>query len=107
MHDFVRNKFTKDTQNKGRSKIKEKNKKGVIMEKKNDKNKIDRGLKENWKHWEEEMGEVYLENGCSHICSATDCTGLIPAGHTEQEIYERYEALYPYQPNKDMVDDSV
>ena len=40
------------------------------------------------------------------ICSVTDCTGLIPAGHTKREIYEQYEALYPYQPNQDMIDDS-
>ncbi len=69
-------------------------------------NKTENKLKENWKHWEEEMGEVYLENGCSHICSATDCTGLIPAGHKEGEVYERYEELYPYYPNEEMVDDS-
>ena len=68
---------------------------------------IDGKLKENWKHWEEEMGEIYLENGCSHICSAMDCTGLIPAGHTKEEAYKQYEALYPYQPNQDMVDDSI
>lgn len=79
-----------------------------MEEKRNlDKNKkMDGTLKENWKHWEEEMGEIYLENGCSHICSATDCTGLIPAGHKEEEVYERYETLYPYQPNEEMVDDS-
>lgn len=69
-------------------------------------NKTENKLKENWKHWEEEMGEFYLENGCSHICSATDCTGLIPAGHKEGEVYERYEELYPYYPNEEMVDDS-
>lgn len=65
----------------------------------------DAAVKENWNHWEEEMGEVYLGSGCSHICSATDCTGLIPAGHKDGEVYERYEALYPYQPNEEMVDD--
>jgi len=77
-----------------------------MREKQNsDRNKTqeDGALKTDWKHWEEEMGEVYLESGCSHICSATDCTGLIPAGHKNGEIYERYESLYPYCPNKDFV----
>ncbi len=76
------------------------------MSERSSNDKTENKLKENWKHWENEMGEVYLENGCSHICSVTDCTGLIPAGHTEREIYEQYEALYPYQPNQDMIDDS-
>lgn len=67
---------------------------------------MDHEIKENWKYWEEEMGEVYLENTCSHICSATDCTGLIPAGHKEWEVYKGYESLYPYQPNKEIADDS-
>lgn len=30
-------------------------------------------------------------------CSATDCTGLIPAGITDEEL-EAYEQLYPYLP---------
>ena len=33
-------------------------------------------------------------------CSSTDCTGLIPAGVTNQEELEAYEDLYPYQPPK-------
>lgn len=49
-----------------------------------------------WKEWEEKMGQVYLDNDISRVCSAMDCTGLIPAGHEEWEIYELYEELYPY-----------
>lgn len=30
-------------------------------------------------------------------CSATDCTGLIPAGITDEDL-EAYEQLYPYLP---------
>ena len=75
--------------------------------KKDKKNDTNSTVKENWKYWEEEMGEIYLENGCSHICSAMDCTVLIPAEHQDEEVYERYESLYPYQPNKKMVDDWI
>lgn len=72
-----------------------------------DKNSVkeDDNLKANWKQWEEEMGEIYLENGCAHICSATDCTGLIPAGHRNGEVYERYEGLYPYCPNEKLAEE--
>jgi len=66
--------------------------------------KTDTNLKENWKQWENEMGKVYLENECAHICSARDCTGLIPAGHKDDEIYKKYETLYPYRPNKKLAE---
>lgn len=32
-----------------------------------------------------------------NVSSATDCTGLIPAGATEEEL-ENYEELYPFLP---------
>lgn len=72
-----------------------------------DRNRVqdENDLRANWKHWEDEMGKVYLENTCSHICSATDCTGLIPAGHEEGEVYEKYETLYPYRPNEELAEE--
>ena len=60
-------------------------------------------VKENWEYWEEEMGELYLKEDCFHVCSATDCTGLIPAEHKEEEAYENYEKLYAYCPNEEWV----
>ena len=33
-------------------------------------------------------------------CSATDCTGLIPAGPVDEEELKSYEAVYHYQPPK-------
>ena len=35
------------------------------------------------------------------ISSATDCTGLIPAGITDEEELEHYYELYPYLPKAD------
>ena len=32
------------------------------------------------------------------VCSATDCTGLIPAGPASEEELEQYEELYPFLP---------
>ncbi|MDO5425922.1 MAG: hypothetical protein Q4F41_19655 [Eubacteriales bacterium] len=31
-------------------------------------------------------------------CSATDCTGLIPAGPVDKAQLEAYHALYPFDP---------
>jgi hypothetical protein len=31
-------------------------------------------------------------------CSALDCTGLIPAGITDPEELNSYEAIYPFRP---------
>ncbi len=33
-----------------------------------------------------------------NICSATDCTGLIPNGIVDEDELRSYEELYPYLP---------
>lgn len=35
------------------------------------------------------------------ICSATDCTGLIPKGIVDDDEIRSYEELYPYLPFED------
>lgn len=42
---------------------------------------------------EADSGEQELD-----ICSATDCTGLIPAGIDSEEELEYYLELYPFLP---------
>lgn len=36
------------------------------------------------------------------ISSAKECTGLIPAGTTDEDELEYYEELYPYSPSEIM-----
>lgn len=68
------------------------------MEKKDSETK----LKENWNIWEEQMGNVFFESGCNHVCSATDCTGLIPMGQSKDEnIYKKYNEIYPCRPKEE------
>lgn len=40
----------------------------------------------------------YIDNDYLSSASATDCTGLIPAGITEEEEIAYYEELYPFLP---------
>ncbi len=36
------------------------------------------------------------DKGCVQTCSATDCTGLIPALPESEDQLEAYEELYPF-----------
>lgn len=40
----------------------------------------------------------FIDNDYLSSASATDCTGLIPAGITEEEELDYYEELYPFLP---------
>lgn len=56
--------------------------------------------------WKESAASVtdYRENETDpdlSTCSTTDCTGLIPAGITDEEEVEHYTQLYPYLPKAD------
>lgn len=49
---------------------------------------------------EERKKDIYRTDISENLlctCSATDCTGLIPAGITDDDL-ESYEQLYPYLP---------
>ena len=57
------------------------------MEKYNFKNKSD--LKNN-------VTEQFFDDSDVQACSATDCTGLIPALPQDEAQMEAYETIYPY-----------
>lgn len=40
----------------------------------------------------------FIDNDYLSSASATDCTGLIPAGITKEEELDYYEELYPFLP---------
>ena len=44
-----------------------------------------------------ETEEIILDNFCG-CCSSSDCTGLIPAGTTDEQEMEMYEELYDFLP---------
>lgn len=47
------------------------------------------------------VGIHYTEDKNDELrtCSTMDCTGLIPAGMTEEEMVDAYNELYPFLPS--------
>lgn len=57
-------------------------------------------MKEKQRTHDQIVGIHYSQdrNDDLRTCSTMDCTGLIPAGMTEEEMVDAYNELYPYLP---------